>query len=72
MLGLMGLGVGLQTITGTLGGYLVGNPSAVSELLRLGGWEPYTTFFLPMWVVYMLIAASVLLLIIAAMGRRKV
>lgn len=71
MLGLMGLGVGLQTITGTLGGYLVGNPSAVSDLLRMGGWEVYTTFYLPMWVVYMLIAASLLLLIIAVMGRRK-
>lgn len=71
MLGLMGLGVGLQTITGTLGGYLVGNPSAVSDLLRMGGWEVYTTFYLPMWVVYMLFAASFILLIVAAIGKRK-
>lgn len=71
MLGLMGLGIGLQTITGTLGGYLVGNPSAVSDLLRKGGWEVYTTFYLPSWVLYLLLMGSIALLIIARAGRVK-
>lgn len=61
MLGLAALGVGLQTITGTLGGYLAGNPSIVSEIVRRLGWEVFTTFYLPYWVLgAVLIAAAVL------------
>jgi len=71
MLGLMGLGIGLQTITGALGGYLVGNPSAISNVLRAGGWEVYTTFYFPLWLVGTLVAASLALLAVAVMSRRS-
>lgn len=70
MLGLAGLGMGLQTITGTLGGYLAGNPSAVSEVLRLLGWEVFTTFYLPNWVLVVVGLATVALIGIGASGRR--
>jgi uncharacterized membrane protein len=65
MLGLAALGVGLQTITGTLGGYLAGNPSMVSEIVRRLGWEVFTTFYLPNWVLAAVIACAVAL---AGMG----
>lgn len=70
MLGLAGLGMGLQTITGTLGGYLAGNPSAVSEILRRLGWEVFTTFYLPDWVLGVLIVAAFALVGIGVAGRR--
>lgn len=70
MLGLAGLGMGLQTITGTLGGYLAGNPSAVSEVLRRLGWEMFTTFYLPNWVLIVLGIATVALIALGAAGRR--
>jgi hypothetical protein len=70
MLGLAGLGMGLQTITGTLGGYLAGNPSAVSEVLRLLGWEVFTTFYLPNWVLIVLGVATVALIALGASRRR--
>ena len=70
MLGLAGLGMGLQTITGTLGGYLAGNPSAVSEVLRRLGWEVFTTFYLPNWVLVVLGIATVVLIALGAAGRR--
>jgi hypothetical protein len=71
MLGLAGLGMGLQTITGTLGGYLAGNPSAVSEILRRLGWEVFTTFYLPDWLLVSLIIAAVALVALGVAGRRK-
>jgi hypothetical protein len=71
MLGLAGLGMGLQTITGTLGGYLAGNPSAVSEVLRRFGWEVFTTFYLPNWVLALILLATVALLALGFAGRRR-
>jgi hypothetical protein len=47
MLWLALLGVGLETLTGALGGHLAGAPSAASELARFMGWKIYTTFFFP-------------------------
>lgn len=70
MLGLAGLGMGLQTITGTLGGYLAGNPSAVSEILRRLGWEVFTTFYLPDWVLGVLIVITFALVGVGAAARR--
>lgn len=67
MLGLAALGAGLLIVTGTLGGHLVGSPTAVSQLLRLFGWEVYTTFYLPSFMLVLLVLAAVLL---AVMGRR--
>jgi uncharacterized membrane protein len=69
MLGLAALGVGLQTITGTLGGYLAGNPSAVSELLRRMGWEVFTTFYLPDWLLVLVVIAGLVIVVLGFMGR---
>jgi hypothetical protein len=71
MLGLAGLGMGLQTITGTLGGYLAGNPSAVSEILRRLGWEVFTTFYLPDWLLVSLIVAAAALVALGVGGRSR-
>lgn len=70
MLGLAALGVGLQTITGTLGGYLVGNPSVVSEIVRRLGWEVFTTFYLPNWVLALLVLAAVAMVGLGLAGSR--
>lgn len=70
LLGLAGLGMGLQTITGTLGGYLAGNPSAVSEVLRRLGWEVFTTFYLPDWVIGLVIVTGLVLAGLGFAGRR--
>lgn len=69
MLGMAGLGIGLQTITGTLGGYLVGNPSAVSEIVRRLGWEIFTTFYLPNWVLLLLVIAALMIIASGFAGR---
>ena len=71
MLGLAGLGMALQTITGTLGGYLAGNPSAVSEVLRRLGWEVFTTFYLPNWLLIALVVASAGLVALGFAGRQR-
>ena len=70
MLGLAGLGMALQTVAGTLGGSLSGNPSAVSGILRLLGWEVFTTFYLPGWMLALLGLATIALLAIGLAGRR--
>jgi uncharacterized membrane protein len=70
MLGLAALGVGLQTITGTLGGYLAGNPSMVSDIVRLLGWEVYTTFYLPTWLLVLLLVASAAMIYLGREGSR--
>lgn len=41
------LGAGLLMITGTLGGHLHGAPAYLSEILRMLGWDVYTTFYVP-------------------------
>jgi hypothetical protein len=71
MLGLAALGVGLQTLTGTIGGYLAGNPSAVSEIVRRLGWEVFTTFYLPDWVLGLLVLAALALAGLGIVGRRS-
>lgn len=72
MLVLAGLGVGLQTLTGTLGGYLAGNPSAVSEVVRRLGWEVFTTFYLPTWMLAVVVLAALALAGLGYAGRRAV
>jgi hypothetical protein len=61
----------LQTITGTLGGYLAGNPSAVSEVLRRLGWEVFTTFYLPSWLLILLGVAALALIALGVAGGRR-
>ncbi len=59
------LGGGLLTVAGALGGHLSGTPSAVSQLFRLLGWEVYTTFYVPNFMLVLLVLAAVIL---AGMG----
>ena len=71
MLGLSAVGVGLLTITGTLGGSLAAKPSGISDLVRLLGWEVYTTFYVPDITLWLLLAASVILLALGVWGSRR-
>ena len=68
---LAGLGGILLTITGTLGGHLSGNPTAVSRVLHFLGWDVYDTFYLPDWVLLLLAVAIIVLPVIGLWGRRR-
>lgn len=70
MAGLAILGSALLGITGTLGGNLIGVHTEVTQLLRLMGWEVYTTFYVPNLTLVVLVLASFLLFAIGVWGRR--
>jgi hypothetical protein len=55
MVGLGALGAALLTITGTLGGHLHGAPAYLSEILRMLGLNVYRTYYVPTWVLGMLV-----------------
>lgn len=61
MLALSGIGAVFVGITGTLGGHLVGNYTEVGQVLRLLGWEIYTTFYVPNYTLSVIVVATVLL-----------
>jgi hypothetical protein len=63
--GLAILGSVLLGITGTLGGHLVGIYTDVSQVLRLLGWEVYTTFYVP---TFTLLALGLVTLILIGVG----
>jgi hypothetical protein len=65
MAGLAILGSVLLGITGTLGGHLVGIYTEVSNVLRLLGWEVYSTFYVPMLT---LVAIGVVTLLLIGLG----
>ena len=71
MLVLSGVGVVLVGITGTLGGHLVGIYTQVGEVLRLLGWEIYTTYYVPSMTVVLLVVLSVVMTGLGLMARRK-
>lgn len=71
MLGLGLLGAGLLSITGTLGGYLSGSPSAVSDVVRWLGWEVYTTFYVPNFMLVLLVIAAVVLAVMGVVGKQQ-
>lgn len=71
MLGLAALGGILLTVTGALGGHLLGAPSAVSKLFRLLGWEVYTTFYVPHFMLALLVLAAIGLIGIGMAGRAR-
>jgi predicted membrane protein DUF2231 len=71
MAGLAILGSGLLGITGTLGGHLVGIYTEVSELLRLLGWEVYTTFYVPNVTLALILVVAFILTGIGILGRRR-
>lgn len=71
MLLLVALGGVLLAVTGALGGHLSGSPSAVSQLFRLLGWEVYTTFYMPTFMLAGLVLAAVVLVVLGLAGRRS-
>ncbi len=71
MFGLSAVGVGLLTITGTLGGSTAGNPSGISDLVRLLGWEVYTTFYVPDVTLGLSVVASIVLVGLGLWGRYR-
>lgn len=66
MVALALFGGALLGITGTLGGHLSSQSTAVSKALRLFGWEIYTTYYVPLFTLAVLAAATIFFLIIAA------
>lgn len=71
MAGLAVLGSALLGITGTLGGHLIGVYTEVVDVLRLFGWEVYTTFYVPNYVAALIVATGVLLAAIGIWGSRR-
>lgn len=70
MLGLGALGVGLLTVTGTLGGHLHGAPTFLSDVLREVGWEVYATFYFPSWVLAIQVLVAIAMPAVAILGRQ--
>ncbi len=56
---------------GTLGGHLVGAPTLFSDVLGLMGWEVYTTFYSPFWVVTVMVIIGIALGALGIMGQRR-
>jgi hypothetical protein len=71
MAGLAILGSGLLGITGTLGGHLVGIYTEVSQVLRLLGWEVFTTYYVPSFTLALILIAAVILTAIGILGRYR-
>ena len=71
MAGLAILGSVLLGITGTLGGHLVGIYTEVSSVLRLLGWEVYTTYYVPDITLIGLVVAAVVLVALGLLGARR-
>jgi hypothetical protein len=71
MAGLAVLGAVLLGITGTLGGHLIGVYTHVVDVLRLLGWEVYTTFYLPTLSVVVVLVSAVILVAIGFWGARR-
>ena len=66
------LGVSWLTLgTGTLGGSLAAKPSGISDLVHHLGGEIYTTFYVPDITLWLLVAASVILLVQGVWGSRR-
>ncbi|MFU8865549.1 MAG: hypothetical protein ACNA7O_16675 [Rhodobacterales bacterium] len=65
MLVLSGVGVVLVGVTGTLGGHLIGVYTEVGQVLRLLGWEIYSTYYVPNMTVGLLIVLGIAM---AALG----
>jgi hypothetical protein len=70
MAGLAILGSVLLGITGTLGGHLVGIYTEVSAVLRLLGWEVYTTFYVPNLMLLVIVIAGIVLAAIGIWGAK--
>ena len=67
---LASIGALVVMITGTLGGSLNGTPSFVTKSLGLIGWDVYTTFYLPNWMLLVFAAGAILLVGLGYIGRK--
>jgi hypothetical protein len=56
---------------GTLGGHLAGASTAFSDVLALMGWEVYTTFYSPRWVIAVMVIIGVALGAVGLIRRRR-
>lgn len=56
---------------GTLGGHLVGATTAFSAVLGLMGWEVYTTFYSPLWVIAVMVIIGIALAALGIKGQRR-
>ncbi|WLI72734.1 hypothetical protein [Halomonas alkalicola] len=56
---------------GTLGGHLVGATTAFSAVLGLMGWEVYTTFYSPLWVIAVMLIIGIALGVLGFMSQRS-
>ena len=63
------IGAVLLGITGTLGGHLIGVYTEVSQVLRLLGWEVYTTFYVSNSTLIAICIVSLIMLGIGMKGR---
>ena len=64
------LGAVLLAVTGTLGGHLHGAPAYLSELLRLVGFDVYTTFYVPTWVLVVVVGVAIGMPLLAVAATR--
>jgi hypothetical protein len=71
MVAVAGIGVVLVGITGTLGGHLVGIYTEVGEVLRLLGWEIYSTYYVPNLTLIIIAVVAVVLVALGFMGRDR-
>jgi hypothetical protein len=60
----------LLAVTGTLGGHLHGAPAHLSDLLRLIGFDVYTTFYVPTWALVVVAGAIVAMPVMAIVATR--
>ncbi|NOZ33346.1 MAG: hypothetical protein GXP01_09850 [Alphaproteobacteria bacterium] len=66
---LASIGALVVVITGTLGGSLTGTPSLVTQSLSAIGWNVYTTFYLPTWMLVVFAAGAILLVVLGYIGK---
>ncbi len=64
------IGSSIFATTGTIGGYLVGATTQFSELLKLLGWDVYHTFFVPTWVIAVMVIIGIICAVLGLMERR--
>jgi len=71
MLLLGSLGALLLAVTGTLGGHLHGAPARLSDLLKMVGLNVYETFYLPNWMLGVVVVAIAALLAMGISAARR-
>jgi hypothetical protein len=64
------IGISIFATTGTIGGHLVGATTQFSELLKLFGWDVYHTFFVPTWVIAVMVLIGIVCAVLGLKGRR--